>query len=392
MACHLAGVETAVATCGTAFGEDHVKLLRRLLHDQDEFRGEVIFTFDGDAAGQKAALRAFADDQQFVTQTFVAVEPDGMDPCELRVGQGRRGRTRSGRPPGAAGRVRHPHACSAATTSTPPRARCGAARRGAPSSPRSRTGRCAPSTPGGWPAGSACRRRPGARRRCAELAGDPDPGQQQRRPPPYRRAASAQDRPAPTTASCSASARRSRSRCSARCCAGPVFDALEDRASSPSPAYRSVRAAIVAAGGTQSTTGGPRLGAAVGDACADDATRGADARARRRADLHRPRGATSATSAMQLATLQLRDVTRRIEELKVAAAADESGREAEGYNKLAGELFALEQYRGPCASRRSAACDAGSLHHAQITPDRRRGEAHCRSHRRPAADRSDRGR
>jgi DNA primase len=56
--------------------------------DDDAFRGEVIFTFDGDAAGQKAALRAFGDDQKFVTQTFVAVEPTGLDPCELRQNQG----------------------------------------------------------------------------------------------------------------------------------------------------------------------------------------------------------------------------------------------------------------------------------------------------------------
>jgi DNA primase len=88
MACHLAGVPTAVATCGTSFGEEHIKVLRRLLLDQAEFRGEVIFTFDGDSAGQKAALRAFQDEQKFVTQTFVAVQPDGLDPCELRAKQG----------------------------------------------------------------------------------------------------------------------------------------------------------------------------------------------------------------------------------------------------------------------------------------------------------------
>jgi DNA primase len=88
MACHLAGVTTAVATCGTAFGEDHARILRRLLLDHDEFRGEVIFTFDGDAAGQKAALRAFQGDQQFVGQTYVTVEPDGRDPCELRIAEG----------------------------------------------------------------------------------------------------------------------------------------------------------------------------------------------------------------------------------------------------------------------------------------------------------------
>jgi DNA primase len=88
MACHLAGVTTAVATCGTAFGNDHVKLIRRLLMDSDAFTGEVIFTFDGDAAGMKAAERAFGDDQKFMSQTFVAIEPTGMDPCDLRMKSG----------------------------------------------------------------------------------------------------------------------------------------------------------------------------------------------------------------------------------------------------------------------------------------------------------------
>jgi DNA primase len=88
MACHLAGVPTAVATCGTAFGNDHIGVLRRLLMDSDSFRGEVIFTFDGDEAGRKAALRAFDDEQRFVAQTFVAVEAGGMDPCELRQAKG----------------------------------------------------------------------------------------------------------------------------------------------------------------------------------------------------------------------------------------------------------------------------------------------------------------
>ena len=88
MACHVAGVTTAVATCGTAFGDDHARILRRLLLDNDEFRGEVIFTFDGDEAGQKAALRAFQGDQNFVGQTYVAVEPDGRDPCDLRLAEG----------------------------------------------------------------------------------------------------------------------------------------------------------------------------------------------------------------------------------------------------------------------------------------------------------------
>jgi len=88
MACHQSGVKTAVATCGTAFGEDHARILRRILLDHDAFHGEVIFTFDGDAAGQRAAIKAFSGDQQFVAQTYVAVEPRGMDPCELRLADG----------------------------------------------------------------------------------------------------------------------------------------------------------------------------------------------------------------------------------------------------------------------------------------------------------------
>jgi len=88
MACHLAGLPTAVATCGTSFGEEHVKVLRRLLMDTDRAPGEIVFTFDGDAAGQRAAQRAFGLEERFVTQTFVTVEPEGLDPCDLRLAHG----------------------------------------------------------------------------------------------------------------------------------------------------------------------------------------------------------------------------------------------------------------------------------------------------------------
>jgi DNA primase len=88
MACHLAGVTTAVATCGTAFGDDHIRIINRLLSADKDIPAEVIFTFDPDAAGQKAAMRAFADSGKFTAQTFVAVGPDGLDPCDLRTAKG----------------------------------------------------------------------------------------------------------------------------------------------------------------------------------------------------------------------------------------------------------------------------------------------------------------
>lgn len=88
MAAHIAGVETAVASCGTAFGDDHARVLQRLLGTPDGLHGEVIFTFDGDAAGQAAALKVFKGDHNFVAQTYVAVEPTGLDPCDLRMQSG----------------------------------------------------------------------------------------------------------------------------------------------------------------------------------------------------------------------------------------------------------------------------------------------------------------
>lgn len=88
MAAHLSGIETAVASCGTAFGDDHARLVQRLMGSHDGLHGEVIFTFDGDAAGQKAALKVFSGDQNFVSQTYVAVEPNGLDPCDLLIKEG----------------------------------------------------------------------------------------------------------------------------------------------------------------------------------------------------------------------------------------------------------------------------------------------------------------
>ena len=86
MACHLAGVEAAVATCGTAFGKEHISMLRRIMGD--DAAAEVIFTFDPDEAGQKAALRAFSEEQRFTAQTYAAIAPDGYDPADLRLHRG----------------------------------------------------------------------------------------------------------------------------------------------------------------------------------------------------------------------------------------------------------------------------------------------------------------
>jgi DNA primase len=88
MAMHLSGVTTAVASCGTAFGDDHLAMLRRLMMDDSFFRGELIYVFDGDEAGRAAALKAFDGEQNLAGQSFVAVAPDGMDPCDLRLKSG----------------------------------------------------------------------------------------------------------------------------------------------------------------------------------------------------------------------------------------------------------------------------------------------------------------
>lgn len=88
MAMHLSGVTTAVASCGTAFGDEHLAMLRRLMMDDSFFRGELIYVFDGDEAGKAAALKAFDGEQNLAGQSFVAVAPDGMDPCDLRLKSG----------------------------------------------------------------------------------------------------------------------------------------------------------------------------------------------------------------------------------------------------------------------------------------------------------------
>ena len=88
MACHLAGVTNAVATCGTAFGDEHIRILNRILSSDPANPAQVIFNFDPDEAGQKAAMRAFNDASKFNAQTFMAIGPEGLDPSDLRTARG----------------------------------------------------------------------------------------------------------------------------------------------------------------------------------------------------------------------------------------------------------------------------------------------------------------
>lgn len=88
MACHLAGITTAVATCGTAFGDEHIQIINRILGADPAKPAEVIFNFDPDEAGQKAAMKAFGNASKFSAQTFVAIGPDGLDPSDLRQQRG----------------------------------------------------------------------------------------------------------------------------------------------------------------------------------------------------------------------------------------------------------------------------------------------------------------
>jgi len=78
IACHRAGVETAVATCGTALGEDHFDLLRR-------FTDRVVLAFDSDAAGSGAVLRGdeLKTPVNLEFDLRVADMPGGMDPADL---------------------------------------------------------------------------------------------------------------------------------------------------------------------------------------------------------------------------------------------------------------------------------------------------------------------
>jgi DNA primase len=76
MALHRGDVQTAVATCGTALSEGHMRLLSR-------FAERVVLAFDSDEAGARAAERAYGFFEQFPVEIQVLVLPEGLDPADF---------------------------------------------------------------------------------------------------------------------------------------------------------------------------------------------------------------------------------------------------------------------------------------------------------------------
>jgi DNA primase len=336
MACHLAGETTAVATCGTAFGDEHVQVLRRLLMDQDELRGRVIFTFDGDEAGRNAALKAFAGEQKFVTQTFVAVQPDGLDPCELRQQRG-----------DLAVRdlvASHIPLAEFAIRSTLEHYDL--------SIPEGRVQGLAAAAPVVSALKDWSLRDEYARRLAGWLGMDeqgvlarvrgsgPEPPAQ--RPEPRRRAVP-QPRPDPRDPSLIVEREVAKLAVQRPALAGPVFDGLGEECFT-SPAYAAVRSAVAKAGGAARSAAGAPWVNAVRSAAETDAVR----------DLLTELAVEPMQSVTDddpryaealLRRLREMALTRRIQELKSRLQRVSPVDAAEDYNRLFGELIVMERQK-----------------------------------------------
>ncbi|SDS71565.1 DNA primase [Actinopolymorpha singaporensis] len=358
MACHLAGVPTAVATCGTAFGEDHARVLRRLLLDHEEFRGEVIYTFDGDEAGQRAALRAFEGDQQFVSQTYVAVEPDGLDPCDLRLKHGdaavrdliarriplyrfvlERALERFDLDR-ADGRVDALRATAPYFRSVRDRAKLNAYSRELAGmlgmdvdEVRAEVARAAGApgrAGGGHGAGGARGDRAGRGRGPVAEPGRTPTAPQTPLPDPNEPRLSAEREllklvvQSPTVV-------------------GPAFDALEE-SDFTHPAYVAVRRASAGAGGVGTSAGGDAWVSALADHSPDDAVRGL-VTALAVEPLRAAGTPDQRYAGSLLARVQELAVARRIADVKSKLQRMNPVEQTEAYNKLFGELVALEQHR-----------------------------------------------
>ncbi|MGI8681165.1 MAG: DNA primase [Mycobacteriales bacterium] len=340
MACHLAGVPTAVATCGTAFGSEHIGVLRRLLMDQDEFRGEVIFTFDGDEAGRKAALKAFEDDQRFVTQTFVAVEAGGLDPCDLRLAKGDVAVRDlvARRVPLVEFAVRSlldrydleiPEGRVAALAAAAPKVAAIKDRSLRPEYARRLAG---------W-LGMDVETVLG---RVAELAGAPQAATAAQRP---QRAPQSPPRPArPDPDDPRSSVEREMLKLAVQhpAVVGADFDRL-DPETFPTPAYAALRAAVVSAGGAGLGIGGEAWVGRLREAAGDDASRSLVTELA--VEPLRSNDPVVRYAGMMLARIQEMAVTRRITQLKSRIQRMNPLEQADDYNRLYGELIALEQHK-----------------------------------------------
>jgi DNA primase len=328
MACHLAGVPTAVATCGTAFGSEHIAVLRRLLMDQDEMRGEVVFTFDGDAAGQKAALKAFGEEQRFVSQTFIAVSPDGMDPCELRLSRGDAAVSDlvAARTPLVEFAIRSTLEKYDLETAE---GRVAALDAAAPLVGRIKDRALRPEY-GRRLAGWLGMDVDSVLTRVAEKAGAARPPAQRRGP-----------EPAPDAAAVTAERELVKLAVQLPVLVAPQYDALEAEVFTH-PGARAVHEVVLAAGGTASTPGGESWVAALLEHAPDDTVRGAVTRLAVEAPMsdadpdHRYAGAV-------LARVQELAATRRVGELKQKLQRLNPVEAAEDYHRTFAELVSLEQ-------------------------------------------------
>jgi DNA primase len=334
MACHLAGVTTAVATCGTAFGEDHVRILRRLLLDTAEYAGEVIFTFDGDSAGQKAALRAFESDQKFVTHTFVAISPDNMDPCELRIAKGDAAVRDlvARRQPLFEFAVR---SVLAGFDLEIPEGRVGALERTAPLVARIKDSSL----------------RDEYARRLAGWVGAPDElavlERVRRIAAPTGTRSTRRDagaaRPDPRDPTLQVEREALKIAVQRPALLGPAFDAL-DAVAFTSPAYAEVRDAVAKAGGTGATAGGDAWVNAVLEAANDDRVRALVTELVVEPLLSAAEPDVRYAAA-QLARLRVRALDRQIAELKSRLQRVNPIEQGAEHNKLFGELISLEKRR-----------------------------------------------
>jgi DNA primase len=327
MACHLAGVPTAVATCGTSFGDEHIAVLRRLLMDAGELRGEVVFTFDGDSAGQKAALKAFGEEQKFVAQTFIAVSPDGMDPCDLRLARGDAAVSDlvAARTPLVEFAVRSVLAKYDLETVE---GRVGALREAAPLVGRIKDRALRPEY---------------ARRLAGWLGMEVEPVVARVAESSGEVRAPAQRRAAPEVDSAAVTAERELVKLAVQApvLVAPEYDSLDVEVFAH-PGARAVHELVLAAGGTASTPGGEAWVGALLERAPDDGVRSAVTRLAVEAPLSDAEPDARYAGAV-LARVQELAATRRTLELKQRLQRLNPVEAPEEYNRLFGELISLEQ-------------------------------------------------